>query len=186
MGLFETEPDVYLDPQGAEITWKQYICTKFNKSGEILTDSLKDVILDRLGKDPKQLDVIVRLGLIDDLPVEKRGTPIDTLCNYLAKRLSYGAHERDMVLMRHDIGIQWGDGKMEERSIDLVSYGDIGGFSAMAKTVGLPIGIAARMILTGEIQTKGVCCPTAPEMCLSILQRLKNEGIAATEKSTLK
>ncbi|XP_059138929.1 alpha-aminoadipic semialdehyde synthase, mitochondrial-like [Physella acuta] len=186
MGLFGTEPDAHLHPQGAEITWKQYMCTKFDKSGDILTDSLKDLIFDRLDHDPKKLDVIVRLGLIDDDPVDKRGTPIDTLSNYLAKRLSYGVHERDMILMRHDIGIQWGDGKMEERSIDLVSYGDIGGFSAMAKTVGLPTGIAARMILTGEIQTKGVCCPTAMETYIPILQRLQKEGISAIEKIKLK
>ena len=59
-------------------------------------------------------------------------------------------HERDMVLMRHEIGIQWGDGKQERRGIDLVNYGQLGGFSAMAKTVGLPTGIAARMILSGK------------------------------------
>ena len=54
-----------------------------------------------------------------------------------------------MVLMRHEIGIKWGDGKKEFRGIDLVNYGDVDGFSAMARTVGLPTGIAARMVLTG-------------------------------------
>ncbi|KAH9512582.1 hypothetical protein Btru_038850, partial [Bulinus truncatus] len=185
MGLFGTEPDARLHPNGPEITWKEYLCSKFDKSGDILTDSLKDLIFERCGQDQKKLDVIVKLGLVDDDPVDKRGTPIDTLSNYLAKRLAYAPNERDLILMRHDIGIQWGDGKKEKRSIDLVSYGDVGGFSAMAKTVGLPTGIAARMILTGEIQTKGVCGPTAMETYQPILQRLRKEGISAVEKIEL-
>lgn len=185
MGLFSTEPDAHLHPNGPEISWKEYMCSKFDKSGDILTDSLKDLIYDKLGQDDKKLDVIIKLGLVDDDPIDKKGTPIDTLSNYLAKRLAYSAHERDMILMRHDIGIQWGDGKQEHRCIDLSSYGDVGGFSAMAKTVGLPTGIAARMILTGEIQTKGVCAPTAMETYMPILQRLKKEGISAIEKIEL-
>lgn len=35
-------------------------------------------------------DYIEQLGLLDDLPVMKLGTPIDTLSNYLSKRLAYG------------------------------------------------------------------------------------------------
>ena len=69
--------------------------------------------------------------------------------------LTAGPHERDMILMRHDVGIEWGDRKKEHRSIDFVSYGDAGKTSAMAKTVGLPTGIAARMILNGKCSKKG-------------------------------
>ena len=54
-----------------------------------------------------------------------------------------------MILMQHDIGVQWGDGSLEDHQLSLVAYGDVGGFSAMAKTVGLPTGIATKMVLTG-------------------------------------
>ena len=60
-----------------------------------------------------------------------------------------GSGERDMILMQHDIGVQWGDGSLEDHQLSLVAYGDVGGFSAMAKTVGLPTGIATKMVLTG-------------------------------------
>ncbi|BFZ08759.1 hypothetical protein BsWGS_11797 [Bradybaena similaris] len=185
LGLFETDQHSQLHPSGPEITWKEFMCSKFNKSGDILEDTLKDLILDKLGGDHYKLQSVVRLGLIDDDLIDKRGTPIDTLSNYLAKRLAYGTNERDMILMRHDIEIVWGDGKKEQRCIDFVNYGDLGGFSAMAKTVGLPTGIAARMILNGEIQTKGVCAPLAMETYQPILQRLKKEGIYATERNEL-
>ena len=55
-----------------------------------------------------------------------------------------------MILMHHDVGILWPDGQREQRRIDLVSYGDINGSSAMAKTVGLPTAIATKMVLDGQ------------------------------------
>ena len=57
-----------------------------------------------------------------------------------------------MILMQHDIGVQWFDGSKEKRQVSLTVYGDSSetGFSAMAKTVGLPTGIATKMVLTGN------------------------------------
>lgn len=51
--------------------------------------------------------------------------------------------------MRHDIGITWPTQKRETHHVDLVVYGDPQGYTAMAKTVGFPTGIAAKMILEG-------------------------------------
>lgn len=59
-------------------------------------------------------------------------------------------NERDIIILRHDIGILWPDSKKEHRGINFVVYGDINGHSAMAKTVGYPAAIAAKMILDGE------------------------------------
>ena len=36
------------------------------------------------------LSVYFRMGLLDDEAMDKRGTPIDTLSNYLSKRLAFG------------------------------------------------------------------------------------------------
>ena len=58
--------------------------------------------------------------------------------------------ERDLIVMRHDIGVEWPDKTAETRHIDLVVYGDPNGYSAMAKTVGFPTGIAAKMVLEGK------------------------------------
>lgn len=59
--------------------------------------------------------------------------------------------ERDLVILRHDIGIEWLDGQREMRHVNLVAYGDPNGYSAMAKTVGYPCAIAAKMILEGKL-----------------------------------
>lgn len=58
-------------------------------------------------------------------------------------------NERDLVILRHEIGIAWPDNKREVRGINFVVYGDINGHSAMAKTVGYPTAIATKMVLDG-------------------------------------
>lgn len=39
---------------------------------------------------PSHVDAIEQLGLLDETPVVKLITPIDTLSNYLSKRLAFG------------------------------------------------------------------------------------------------
>lgn len=58
--------------------------------------------------------------------------------------------ERDMIIMRNDVGIRHPTGELETKHISLVVYGDPNGYSAMAKTVGYPAAIAAHMVLNGQ------------------------------------
>lgn len=55
-----------------------------------------------------------------------------------------------MIVMRDSFGIRHPSGHLENKIIDLVVYGDVNGFSAMAKTVGLPTAMAAKMLLDGK------------------------------------
>lgn len=55
-----------------------------------------------------------------------------------------------MIVMRDSFGIRHPSGHLENKTIDLVVYGDVNGFSAMAKTVGLPTAMAAKMLLDGK------------------------------------
>ena len=59
------------------------------------------------------------------------------------------SHERDVLIMRHDVTAEYRDRNVENHHIDFVVYGDPGGYSAMAKTVGYPTAIATKMILEG-------------------------------------
>lgn len=61
-----------------------------------------------------------------------------------------GTGERDMIVMRSEIGLRHPSGHLEDKFIDLVVYGDNKGYSAMAKTVGYPTAIAAKMVLDGK------------------------------------
>ena len=49
--------------------------------------------------------------------------------------------------MHHEIGYEWPNASKEVRTINFIQYGEANGQTAMAKTVGLPCAIAAKMVL---------------------------------------
>jgi saccharopine dehydrogenase (NADP+, L-glutamate forming) len=53
--------------------------------------------------------------------------------------------------------------------------------TAMAKTVGLPLGIAARLILENRIRLKGLHIPIIPEIYDPVLHELELQGIRFEE-----
>lgn len=63
--------------------------------------------------------------------------------------------------------------------------GDDANYTAMAKTVGLPLGIAAKLLLEDKIKTRGVCIPVMKEIYEPVLQELSELGIGLTEKEIL-
>ena len=54
--------------------------------------------------------------------------------------------------------------------------------TGMSMTVGLPLGIAAELILTKDIQETGVCIPNKPGIYLPLLKGLGDHGISFTEQ----
>ena len=65
----------------------------------------------------------------------------------------------------------------------MVTLGEDQTFTAMAKTVGLPVAIAAMDILNGKIKTPGVQIPITREIYEPILDELKSYGIEFNEKN---
>jgi saccharopine dehydrogenase (NADP+, L-glutamate forming) len=57
-------------------------------------------------------------------------------------------------MLQHKFGIEHNDGSKETRTSTLVEYGDPNGYSAMAKTVGVPCGVAVKLVLDGTISQK--------------------------------
>ena len=55
-------------------------------------------------------------------------------------------------------------------------------YTAMAKTVGLPVGISALKILRGEIKSYGVQLPVQADIYTPVLQELEHYGIQFIEK----
>lgn len=60
-----------------------------------------------------------------------------------------GKSERDLVVLYHDIEVLWPGNRHEKKLVTLVAYGDTYGYTAMAKTVGIPTAIATNMVLQG-------------------------------------
>jgi saccharopine dehydrogenase (NADP+, L-glutamate forming) len=90
-------------------------------------------------------------------------------------------------MLQHKFEITWQDGKKELRTSTLAEYGapeGSGGYSAMAKLVGVPCAVAVLLVLDGTIHQKGVLAPVTPELVEPIrLELQKKYGIELTEKT---
>ncbi|CAA3006406.1 alpha-aminoadipic semialdehyde synthase, mitochondrial [Olea europaea subsp. europaea] len=180
MGLMDQSPHPCLQADnGAELTWRQFMAELLGHSNDIALSTLKALVLEKVGKSNRYLQSIIQLGLLDDEPVIKCGTPFDTTRLKIIRRYPFKAGENDLIIMRIMFDIEWADRAREEKCLTMVVYGQeaMGGFSAMAKTVGYPAAIASKMVLEGEIQNKGMLVPLQPEIYRPMLKRLKNEGI---------
>lgn len=91
----------------------------------------------------------------------------------------------DRVVMLHEIEFTKKD-KVYKQQGFLSLKGKDREQTAMAKTVGLPLGIAAKLILNGTINLKGLHIPILPEIYLEVLKELAQHGICFKEKTILK
>jgi len=109
-------------------------------------------------------------------------TPADALALYLAQALRYAPHERDLVLLHHEIVARdQRSGTEQVHTSTLTAYGDARA-SAMARTVGLPVAFAARRVLDGAVRATGVCGPTAEEtVWKGVLEGLESRGLGILE-----
>ncbi|KAL2005783.1 hypothetical protein VTN00DRAFT_10276 [Thermoascus crustaceus] len=124
------------------------------------------------------------IGLFSDTPITPRGNPLDTLCATLEQKMQYGPGERDLVMLQHKFEIEHADGTKETRTSTLCEYGVPGGYSAMAKLVGVPCGVAVKLVLDGTISEKGVLAPNTMDICAPLIKELKEGyGIELIEKT---
>ncbi len=122
------------------------------------------------------------LGLNDKdtlLPMSQ-GTAADVLQFLLETKLPLLPGEKDMIVMQHEFEYQIGTVSHSLKS-SLVCIGENDQHTAMAKTVGLPLGIAAKLILENQIQLKGLYIPILPQIYKPVLAALKAEGIEFQE-----
>ncbi|HEY6955236.1 MAG TPA: saccharopine dehydrogenase C-terminal domain-containing protein [Flavisolibacter sp.] len=98
----------------------------------------------------------------------------------LEKKLALQPGDRDMVVMHHEMEFEREEKKYKSQSTLLVK-GQDDVHTAMAKTVGLPLGIAAKLVLNGTINLKGLCVPVSKDIYEPVLAELKQYGIEFTE-----
>lgn len=125
------------------------------------------------------------LGLDDmETQVNKgKSSPADLLQFSLEKKLALGADDKDMIVMLHEIQSAVGNQQSAVRS-SLVVKGENSRHTAMAKTVGLPLGIAVKLILNGQIKLRGLHIPTSKEIYEPVLKELEEYGIGFVEERT--
>ncbi|HEY9006378.1 MAG TPA: saccharopine dehydrogenase C-terminal domain-containing protein [Ohtaekwangia sp.] len=120
-------------------------------------------------------------GLFDEEPVGiTSGTPAQILEHILNKKWKLQEGDNDFIVMWHRFVYERG-GKHHEIQASLIARGEDAIHTAMAKTVGLPLGISAKLLLQGKIASRGVTIPVTPEFYIPVLQELKTLGVELTE-----
>lgn len=110
----------------------------------------------------------------------KKGTPAQILQKILMDSWSLAPEDKDMLVMYHKFGYEL-DGKKHQIDSTMVCLGENQTYTAMAKTVGLPVAIATIAILNKKITTPGVQLPINKEVYTPILEELENYGIIFKE-----
>ena len=117
------------------------------------------------------------LGLNDDIPINKGLCSAADVLQFIAeKKLALEPNDKDMIVMLHEIEYEINKKRSVIKS-SLVVKGADNIHTAMAKTVGLPLGIAAKLILEEKIKESGLHIPTLPLIYEPVLEELKQYDI---------
>ena len=106
----------------------------------------------------------------------------DLLLSLLLERWEMKPTDRDMVVMQHEVDYLHRDKKIRLTST-MVLKGENREYSAMAKTVGLPMGILGRMVLNNRLtRPTGVLIPNMPAVYKPVMTELHHHGIQFVEE----
>ena len=124
------------------------------------------------------------LGIFSDTKIGlKRATPAQIMEHILKQKWQLQPGERDMVVMWHKfIYREKKSGIPMKLTSSLVVTGDSDIHTAMAKTVGLPLAVAAKLFLTGKINLTGMHIPTERLIYELVLNELEQHGIIFNEE----
>ena len=132
---------------------------------DILWDKLEELDLFNANK---------KIGLIN-------ATPAQILQKILLDSWSLKQNDKDMIVMYHKFGYEL-DGEKHQIDSTMVCKGENQTYTAMAKTVGLPVAIATLKVLNNKIKAKGVKIPVIREIYEPIINELEDFGITFHEK----
>ncbi len=124
------------------------------------------------------------LGIFDDTKIGlKRATPAQVLEHILKQKWQLQPNDKDMIVMWHKFIYRDSNlNKKVKLTSSLVVIGENSQHTAMSKTVGLPLAVAAKLVLTGKLNLKGIHIPTHKSIYEPVLNELKKHGIIFYEK----
>ncbi|MEX2597371.1 MAG: saccharopine dehydrogenase C-terminal domain-containing protein [Salibacteraceae bacterium] len=173
--------DSYIIEDSENMTYRQFLNSflAYNPDDSV---ELKLMHYLKIDQDSDIMHKLVWLDLFKEIKIGlKRATPAQVLQHILEKKWSMKDTDLDMIVMYHLFGYEL-DGEHKALESFMVIKGEDRTRTAMAKTVGLPVGIAAKMILTGEITTPGVHIPINKEIYEPVLKELEQYGVAFHER----
>ncbi len=135
--------------------------------------------------DPVVFEKLKWLGIFDRRKIGlKKATPAQILQKLLEEKWAMDPDDKDLLIMQHEFKYKIG----HERKMIISAMAVVGENrerTAMAKTVGLPLGIATKLLATGKIHKTGIHRPVEKDMYEPILKELEDFDIRFEEKEYL-
>jgi saccharopine dehydrogenase-like NADP-dependent oxidoreductase len=168
--------DSYIVEGSENMTYREFINSflKFNTYDSV---ELKLRHYLRIEQDDYMWEKLVWLGIFEDKKIGlKDASPAQILQKILQEKWTLSPQDKDMIVMWHRVTYTLD--KIEKELISHMAYiGKDSNITAMSDTVGLPLGIATKMLLNGSIKTRGVVLPLDKQIYDPILKELKQYGI---------
>lgn len=127
------------------------------------------------------------LGLFSDekINIDVR-TSAEVMTHLLSEKLALRDDAHDMVILMHRLRAEYPkeNNRSEEIVSTMIHYGEKAGFTSMAKSVGLPAALVARLLLLNKLSLSGCHIPTHPMIYKPLLKELAAEGFKFDEQVT--
>jgi saccharopine dehydrogenase-like NADP-dependent oxidoreductase len=174
--------DSYIMEDSENMSYRQFV-NSFLPYHPTDSVEIKTRLILKIDQDDIMWDKLLELDLFNpnkkiNLP---NATPAQILQKILSDSWSLEPNDKDMIVMYHKFGYEM-NGKKEQIDSKMVCIGDDQTYTAMAKTVGLPVAIATLLILNGKIKTPGVQLPIKKEVYEPILKELEEYGVVFNEQ----
>ncbi len=173
--------DTYVYQNSENHTYRDFInsFTQYHR-----TKTVEQKIAEYLKIDPES-EIMYKLRWTGIFEQERIGlkvaSPAKILQHLLEKKWAMADDDKDMILMQHQFVYKLNNVKKKKYST-MVVYGKDQTHTAMSITVGVPVAIAVKMILTGKISSTGVHIPTKKDIYEPVLKELEAYDIKFTEE----
>ncbi|NND04870.1 MAG: saccharopine dehydrogenase [Saprospiraceae bacterium] len=117
------------------------------------------------------------LGLLSSTSVDlSNGTAAEILLELLLRKWKMTGKDRDVVIMQHEI--YYRKNHSDHLKVSTLIYeGESLKKTAMAKLVGWPLGVAAKLLMTGQLDYPGIHRPTNRRVYEPVLDGLQQLGV---------
>jgi saccharopine dehydrogenase-like NADP-dependent oxidoreductase len=188
MALMEAEEQA--EEQGAEAPEEVMLVDEKGELSSVEVDDIKDKAAETVALKMHEANLSMKqlffLGMDDESTVINKGlcSAADVLQFIFETKLALLPEDKDMVVMLHEIEYIL-DGQQNYVTSSLEVIGEDALHTAMAKTVGLPLGIAAKLILDEKIKLTGLHIPISADIYEPVLKELAENSIVFNENDIM-
>lgn len=148
-------------------------------SNKATGSSVKERVANMIGEEPDSavMEKLDWLGLFRKKKIKlPNATPAQILEDMLVDKWLLKPKDKDMVVMQHEFEYEINREKKLLTST-LVMKGEDDLYTAMSKSVGLPLGVFVKLVMQGKITSSGVHIPVTKEVYEPVLKELEEYDI---------